>query len=251
LSANSQWTKDTLTVHLYTKLVTEYHVQIATTVWLRALETHIRDWIASHPEYQTSSGRGTITSQYNEDRFMGPLSLIKNDFHVIVNVRRRFSLRQDRYESTVRFTPESGTFENLRETVETVETKCQDNRNFKLVAKLCEKIGAGCQRGVVDEWRCPWCESTVCVSFHRFGRTFAVSCPCGHFHRHATTNSPPDWCLRFDASEPGGTPMFHPHRACQTVHLATVPKQPPAIPLPPAMPESCGDPESTSPETEV
>jgi hypothetical protein len=180
-------------VTLTPQLVTRYHVGIATTDWLRALETHISDSIASHAEYRTLFGRGTVASQYNEDRFMGPLSLIKNDFHVIVNVCRRFSLRKDRYEATVRFTPESSTFKNLRETVETVETKRRDNRNFKLVARLCEKIGAGCQRRVVDEWQCPWCESSVCVSFHRSGRTFAVSCACGHFHRHETTNSPPDW----------------------------------------------------------
>ncbi len=180
-------------VTLKPQFVTRYHVEIATTDWLRAIEHHVTSSIACHPEYHTSSGRGVVSSRYNEERFMGPLSLVKNDFDVVVHVLRRFSIRKDRYEATVRFTPESNRFENLRETVETIETKRRDNRNFKLVARLCADIGIGCDRSVVDNWRCPWCNSAIRVSFHRAGRTFAISCPHGHFHRHAGTTKLPDW----------------------------------------------------------
>ena len=83
------------------QLVTRYHIGLATTDWLRHLENHISDAIASHAEYHTSSGRGVISARHNEDRFMGPLSLIKNDFNVTVDVSRPFWIRTDRYEATV------------------------------------------------------------------------------------------------------------------------------------------------------
>ena len=175
------------------QLVTCYHLGVATTDWLRALEIHVSGAIASHPEYHTSSGRGPVSSRYNEERFMGPLSLIKNDFDVIVSVSRRLSIRKDRYEATVRYIPESHTFETMRETVETMETKRRDKHFHGLVTQLVKKIETGCERNFVDNWRCPWCDKIIDVSFHRSGSVFGVSCPNGHFHRHAGTDSPPDW----------------------------------------------------------
>ena len=71
---------------------------------------------------------------------MGPLSLIKNDFDVFVNVSRRFSIRKDRYEATVRYAPELNTFETLRETVETFETKRRDKHRHGLVTQLVREI---------------------------------------------------------------------------------------------------------------
>jgi hypothetical protein len=180
-------------VTLTPQFVTRYHVGLATKEWLRNLETHINNAIASHHEYQTSSGRGIVSSRHNEERFMGPMSLIKNDFDVTIRVSRRFSIWKDCYEATVRYIPESNEFENLRETVETVESKRRDNRNLKMVQQLCDHIATGCSRDIVDDWRCPWCETTVRVSFHRAGRSFAVSCSNGHFDKHASTNTPPDW----------------------------------------------------------
>lgn len=180
-------------VTLTPRLVTRYHVGIATTDWLRSLETYVVSSLVSHSVFRTSSGRGTISSRYNEDRFMGPLSLIKNDFDVIVRVSRGFSIRKDRYEATVRYTPESNAFETLRETVETVETKRRDKHHHALVSHLVKAIKSGCERNIVDDWRCPWCNMSIDISFHRSGNTFAVSCPNGHFHRQAETVGPPDW----------------------------------------------------------
>jgi hypothetical protein len=180
-------------VTLTPQLVTRYHVGLATTDWLRGLETHVGRSIACHPEYRSSSGRGTVASQYNEERFMGELSLIKNDFAVIVHVSRHWSIRKDRYEATVRYAPESNTFKTLRETVETLETKARDKRNHGLVTRFVNRIENGCHRNIVDDWRCPWCDSIIDVSFHRSGNVFAVSCPNGHFHRHEGTDSPPAW----------------------------------------------------------
>ncbi len=175
------------------QLVTEYHVGIATTDWLRALTSHVQWAIERHSVYRTSSGDGVVCSQYNEDRFMGPLSLVKNDFIIRVRVSRGISLHADRYESTIRFKPDSVSFDDLRETIETRETIRRDNRNFNLVAKLCRRISSGCARTVVDDWRCPWCDSPVRLSFHHLGRTFVVSCDNNHFCRHETTVTPPEW----------------------------------------------------------
>ncbi len=175
------------------KLVTRYHVGIATKDWSRDLGIHVSSAITSHPEYQTSSGAGTVTSRYNEDRFMGPLSLIKNDFDVTVNVDRRFSIRKDQSEVTVRYAPDSNTFETLRETVETVETKRRDKRCHRIVTQFVKKIESGCQRHALNDFRCPWCDATIDVSFHSSGKVFVVSCSKRHFRRHAQTDSPPDW----------------------------------------------------------
>jgi hypothetical protein len=180
-------------VNLTPQLVTRYHIGIATTDWLRTLETHVSSLIASHPEYRTASGRGAVSSRYNEERFMGPLSLVKNDFDVIVHVSRLLSIRKDRYEATVRYSPETNAFDTLRETVETVETKRRDKHYHGLVTQLVKKIGSGCERNVVDDWRCPWCNVSIDISFHHSGNVFAVSCPNGHFHRHAGTDLPPKW----------------------------------------------------------
>lgn len=175
------------------QLVTQYHVGIATPEWLRHLTSHVRESIAKNSEYRTSSGTGIVSSQYNEDRFMGPLSLVKNDFVVNVRVSRGLSLQRDRFEAVLRFNPESMSFEDIRETIATVETTRRDNRNFKRVKRLCEMIASGCEWSVVDAWRCPWCDAHVRVSFHSLGRTFAVSCDNHHFFRHETTATPPNW----------------------------------------------------------
>ena len=175
------------------KLVTRYHIGIATNDWLRDLEVLVKSAITSHPEYQTSSGTGTVTSRYNEDRFMGPLSLIKNDFDVIVDVDRRFSFRKDRYEVTVRYAPDSDTFKTLREAVETVESKHRDARCHRIVTQFVKKIENGCQRDALNDFRCPWCDAKIEISFSSSGRTFAISCSNHHFMRHAQTESPPEW----------------------------------------------------------
>lgn len=175
------------------QLVTRYHISIATIDWLRDLESHVVSTIASHPEYHTTSGCGTVSSGYNEERFMGPLSLIKNDFNVVVRVNRRFSFRKDQYEMAVRYVPESKIFETLRETVETIETKRRDKRNHRFATLLAKEIRNGWEREIADNWRCPWCDAPVGVSFHPSGTVFHISCPNGHFGRYGETDSPPDW----------------------------------------------------------
>lgn len=175
------------------QFVTQYHVLLATNEWLRSLETYISNSIQLHPEYQTSTGCGTVSSRYNEERFMGPLSLIKNEFNVTAQIIRRLTPDTDRYEVTVRYVQESNEFVNLWENVETVESKRRDNRRFRLVQMLCRNIANGCSRSIVDKWRCPWCRSEVRVSFHRLGHCFTVSCRNHHFHKHESTTTPPDW----------------------------------------------------------
>jgi hypothetical protein len=184
-----------MALRLKCRFATRYHLALATEDWLGKLRAHLTTAIASHPEFHTEDGRGTMSSRYSEERFMGPLSLVKNDFVAVIQVSRRFSFRKDRYTATVRYMPEQGRFTTLRDEVSTVETRCRDRKNHRRVSGLVKHVQSGCSRDFVDDWRCPWCGSVICLSFHHGGRVFAVSCPGMHFHRHAETDTPPDWWL--------------------------------------------------------
>ena len=138
-----------MALRLTCKLATRYHLNLATEDWLRKLNAHLATSIASHPEFHTADGTGTVSSTYNEERFMGPLSLVKNDFVVSIRVSRRFSFRKDRYTATVRYTPERGTFETVRDEVSTVEPEATDRRNHRRVSRLVKRVRAGCSRSAV------------------------------------------------------------------------------------------------------
>jgi hypothetical protein len=182
-----------MALKLTCKLRTRYHLKLATADWLRKLCDHLTTSITSHPEFHSANGTGVVTSPYSEERFMGPLSLVKNDFLATVRVSRRFSFRKDHYRANVRYSPEKREFATLYEEVATVETRARDRRNSRRISRLAAQIRRGCSRSLVDNSQCPWCGCTVRCAFHRSGRIFSVSCPSGHFGRHDETSTPPEW----------------------------------------------------------
>ena len=61
---------------------------MASDAWLSACETFVTESVATHPVYRSSDGHGLLISNYNEDRFMGPLSICKYWFIVTATVNR-------------------------------------------------------------------------------------------------------------------------------------------------------------------
>ena len=107
------------------QLQTEFHQRLATDEWQAKLTACIVDALASHHEYRTSNGSGVVRSRYNEERYMGPLSVVKYDFIVEAQIRRHRALtwRRDQYNAEVRWSPSIEKFEIKRETISTVETR--------------------------------------------------------------------------------------------------------------------------------
>ena len=75
-------------IKVESQLDTDFHRQLATSEWLSTLSSRITVAIKSHPEFHTANGAGTVRSRHNEDRYMGPLSIVKYEFVVEVEVLR-------------------------------------------------------------------------------------------------------------------------------------------------------------------
>ena len=69
-------------IKVESQLETDFHRQLATGVWLSTLSSRITDAIRSCPEFHTDKGAGMVRSRYNENRYMGPLSIVKYEFVV-------------------------------------------------------------------------------------------------------------------------------------------------------------------------
>jgi hypothetical protein len=106
-------------VTLVSKLSTEFHRDLASHAWLRNLAAHVERALIAHDDYETSDGEGVVSSEYNEKRFMGPLSIVKYYFVVTVHLRRSDSTGRDTYEAHVEYCPETNTFQTFYETVDT------------------------------------------------------------------------------------------------------------------------------------
>jgi hypothetical protein len=174
-------------------LQTEYHRSLAASDWSEKLEQHINASLLSHPEYLTSNGKGNVWSKYNEERFMGPRSLIKNDFEVELHISRPFSFRKDHYRASVRYSVDTQLFSNLNEYVTTVEIKKRDQYFHRVVNKQIKRIKRGLSRSEIENWRCPWCKGHIEFYFASGGFLFSMSCPLSHFRREEITKLRPAW----------------------------------------------------------
>lgn len=184
---------------LKVQLHTQYHRSLATDRWLAALQQHLTAVISSHTEFQTADGSGVVRARFNEERLMGPRSLVKDDFEAAIDVRRRgFTFRRDRYEARVRYYPENGSFRTVCETISTVETRALETANrrrvAKCVAKFVKRIRSKWDLEEIAQFKCPLCGAPIDVRFDLSGRWFLVTCSAGdHFSEEGTTNSPPTW----------------------------------------------------------
>jgi hypothetical protein len=103
---------------------TRFHCDLVSEVWLQSLAVHLGTAIAAHDEYETAEGDGVVYSEYNEERYMGPLSVVKYFFRVEINVGRSSSTEdQARYEADVEYCPDTSTFKTRYENIDTKETR--------------------------------------------------------------------------------------------------------------------------------
>lgn len=182
---------------LTTKLVTCYHRELATDEWLAKLRASLTNAMEAHSEYRSKNGDGLVFSSFNEEHFMGPRSLIKNDFIAEISISRLRSTAKDYYKASVRYSPEADEFRILREEVVTAETQERNRSNLVCIAEVVKQIRSGCTRQQVDTWRCPWCDEGIEINFKGSGTAFGLSCPKGHFSRTVEIASPPDWWEEF------------------------------------------------------
>jgi hypothetical protein len=175
---------------------TEFHQHLATREWQAKLTACVADALASHSEYRTVKGTGIVRSRYNEDRYMGPLSVVKYNFLVEVQVcRGGLTWRKDKYCAAIRYSATTEKFEITREEISTIETRARDGRNRAIVNRFIKCVQSGCSQEEVDRFKCPWCDATTTVNFHRSGTTFCVRCANSseHLSKHATLTTPPPW----------------------------------------------------------
>ncbi|MCE9544662.1 MAG: hypothetical protein K8T25_03970 [Planctomycetia bacterium] len=183
-------------IHLASQFATPFHRRLATDQWLQKLRSFLEDTLVSHQEYQTADAIGSVRAAFNEDRFTGPLSLVKYDFVVELEVARLgTTLCKDQYNASLRYSPDSDTFAFKIETISTVETRAAERKKFAKVDKLVHTIESGGSRDVVDRFACPWCGGKVDVNFHPSGTVFAVYCETDgmHFSKHVEISTPPSW----------------------------------------------------------
>src|SRR5438105_5908917 len=103
-------------IRLQSKLKHPVHVALASADWLRQLEWIVSERIGALGGFETLEGEGEVSSRYGEDRFMGPNSLCKYDFDVVVRVNRLTSLdERDEYRAVATYDPGPHTFETKSE----------------------------------------------------------------------------------------------------------------------------------------
>ena len=64
-------------VTLVSRFSTKFHRDLASPAWLLGLAKHVERAISADRGYETSDAEGVVFSQYNEERYMGPLSVCK------------------------------------------------------------------------------------------------------------------------------------------------------------------------------
>ncbi len=106
------------------QLVTEFHRDLATDDWLASLACYVQNVISNHPEYHTADGTGTVRSNYNEERYMGPNSICKFVFEICCDIDRiSGEPEKDCYLASAKYESKTQTFEIQREETRTKETE--------------------------------------------------------------------------------------------------------------------------------
>ena len=122
---------------------TEFHRELATQGWMESLRSHIEERIAKHRTDISADITGVVRSRYNEVRYMGPDSVVKYHFLVEVTLPRHDAPADpDKYESSVRYQAEAGTFETFHEDFDSKERRAKreferrDAQRTRLLAQL-------------------------------------------------------------------------------------------------------------------
>jgi hypothetical protein len=180
-------------IRLRSNLKHPFHVGLASADWLQKLEKVVYERMQALGGFDTLDGEGDVSSRYGEDRFMGPNSLCKYDFDVVVKVTRLSSLSErDEYRAVATYDPGPQSFSTQGEQ--------RSIKKFQvavagLIERLTGLIRSGAPVEAIDEARCPWCGGQIQVSFHPEGKVFALSCKTSgtHLSIHKDTPTPPPW----------------------------------------------------------
>ncbi len=175
---------------------TNYHRAIVTPQWLRSLAVFAFEQIHRTGQYRTGRGRGNVFPEFNEERHTGPMSLVKNNYRMSINVARGLlDWRIDKFDARVCHIPETNEFKLVSSSIVTVESLRRDKHNHQIVDRIVLAIANGCDQKLVEQFKCPWCDADVTLNYHPTGRAFALGCANTrtHFGRHSKSNRLPDW----------------------------------------------------------
>ena len=113
-------------IRLVSALATEFHRELATQAWMESLRSHVEERIAGYRFDQSAHINGVVRSRYNEARYMGPNSVVKYHFIVEATLPRHDAPADpDKFESSIRYNAETGTFETFHEVFDSKELRAR------------------------------------------------------------------------------------------------------------------------------
>jgi ssDNA-binding Zn-finger/Zn-ribbon topoisomerase 1 len=183
-------------ISLHPDFVTSFHRNLADAAWLSSLAQFIEDRLRALAAFKSLDAQGAVRPHYNEEKFMGPLSVIKYRFEVSVKVARDIS-SSDRYEAQVEFDPVTARFSCSVEHVDTAEKRALRAEQLRRRSELeVLSLKALDSKANFDRQRCPICHGSLRVQFYPEGSSWAYWCAADPHHFFS------DW--RPVRLEPGG-----------------------------------------------
>jgi len=173
-------------ISLRTDFQTPFHKNLATMAWIAKVEAFVEGRIRSTGAFKTATGTGAICSRYNEDRFMGPLSVVKYHFVVEVRVSRgEPDAPSDLYEATLHYDPA------------TDGLSCAPRQEHCITVEQRAKVAAE-SRQMKEDWiaslqpveskeeferkKCPVCAGKLRARFFPEGHSWSTSCAVDPSH---------------------------------------------------------------------
>ena len=202
------------------RLRTLFHRQLATREWKRTARSFIEREIGSALGSTSGLSAAAVSSNYNDERYMGPLSAVRCKFEVeaivvrprsfrfevdtsahfvdtesrLVRPRRRLGVI-DYLSLTVRYHQPDGRFSVVRAEVSTAERRaalCAARRDLDAFAA---KALAAHTLGDLKSCLCRYCGTPFELCFHPRGDLASVTCSgCGIYTYHQVgERRPADW----------------------------------------------------------
>jgi hypothetical protein len=169
-------------------LWTRYHRQLADEDWLRRLAGFVEKQLRGRMTESAWGVRCTVWAAYTRRKYLGPQSVVKNQFHVKCRWWRGWKLwKPEAWEScrlSVRYVPARREF--LLEEVAPLSYEDCLMKEFSqsTVATMVAGLQEGCTLARAERFRCPDCGALARVDFclEAEGRLFFVSCGADPSH---------------------------------------------------------------------
>jgi hypothetical protein len=175
---------DPAMILLQPKLVTSFHWSLADARWVTDLEAFVTERVRASAAFRTLDGSGTLRADYNEDRFMGPQSVVKYHFQIEAQISRGdANAPHDAYQASIEYDPEAGRFSCRNEWISTQETRARDAEEMRLRREAerlaCPTLESFSQ---FQERRCPDCAAPLRAGFYPEGSAWAYECSRDRAH---------------------------------------------------------------------